>query len=276
MDIKGPNLVKGIHLEGLRVLGKPEDFAKYYYHQGADELIFQDTVASLYDRNNLTDIIKRTAKNIFIPITVGGGLRELGDINNVLRAGADKIAINTAAIKNPNFIDEASRFFGSSTIVIAIEALKQQDKSYLAYTDNGREFTGINVLSWAKECEDRGAGEILLTSIDYEGTGSGFDLELIKLVTQSVSIPVIAHGGGANANHIKQVIDYGRADAVAISSMLHYTIINNSKVFENNYNDEGNIEFLKKENVLFKNFGKYTIEFLKSELTALDVKLRIL
>ena len=276
MDIKGPNLVKGIHLEGLRVLGKPEDFAKYYYHQGADELIFQDTVASLYDRNNLTDIIKRAAKNIFIPITVGGGLRELGDINNVLRAGADKIAINTAAIKNPNFIDEASRFFGSSTIVIAIEALKQQDKSYLAYTDNGREFTGINVLSWAKECEDRGAGEILLTSIDYEGTGSGFDLELIKLVTQSVSIPVIAHGGGANANHIKQVIDYGRADAVAISSMLHYTIINNSKVFENNYNDEGNIEFLKKENVLFKNFGKYTIEFLKSELTALDVKLRIL
>ena len=276
MDIKGPNLVKGIHLEGLRVLGKPEDFAKYYYHQGADELIFQDTVASLYDRNNLTDIIKRAAKNIFIPITVGGGLRELGDINDVLRAGADKIAINTAAIKNPNFIDEASRFFGSSTIVIAIEALKQQDKSYLAYTDNGREFTGINVLSWAKECEDRGAGEILLTSIDYEGTGSGFDLELIKLVTQSVSIPVIAHGGGANANHIKQVIDYGRADAVAISSMLHYTIINNSKVFDNNYIDEGNIEFLKKKNVLFKNFGKYTIEFLKSELTALDIKLRIL
>ena len=173
-------------------------------------------------------------------------MRELGDINDVLRAGADKIAINTAAIKNPNFIDEASRFFGSSTIVIAIEALKQQDKSYLAYTDNGREFTGINVLSWAKECEDRGAGEILLTSIDYEGTGSGFDLELIKLVTQSVSIPVIAHGGGANANHIKQAIDYGRADAVAISSMLHYTIINNSKVFDNNYIDEGNIEFLKK------------------------------
>jgi len=158
LDIKGPNLVKGIHLEGLRVLGKPEDFAKLYYEQGADELIYQDTVASLYQRNSLTDIITRTAKNIFIPITVGGGLRTLDDINTVLRAGADKVSINTAAINNPDFITEASRVFGSSTIVIAIEAIKQPDNSYLAYTDNGREYTGVDAIAWAKEVEERGAG----------------------------------------------------------------------------------------------------------------------
>ena len=183
LDIKGPNLVKGIHLEGLRVLGKPEDFAKLYYEQGADELIYQDTVASLYQRNSLTDIITKTAKNIFIPITVGGGLRTLDDINKVLRAGADKVAINTAAIKNPNFITEASRAFGSSTIVVAIETIKQPNNSYLAYTDNGREYTGVDAISWAKEVEEHGAGEILLTSIDQEGTGNGFDLELTSIVS---------------------------------------------------------------------------------------------
>ena len=154
LDIKGPNLVKGIHLEGLRVLGKPEDFTKYYYDQGADELIFQDTVASLYQRNNLTEIIKRTSQNIFIPLTVGGGIRSIEDINAVLRAGADKVSINTAAIGNPDFINESSRAFGSSTIVIAIEAIKQADGSYLAYTDNGREHTGVEILPWAKEVEE--------------------------------------------------------------------------------------------------------------------------
>ena len=160
LDIKGPNLVKGIHLEGLRVLGKPENFAQLYYEQGADELIYQDTVASLYQRNNLTEIITRTAKNIFIPLTVGGGLRDVKDINKVLRAGADKVAINTAAINNPNFINKASKAFGSSTIVVAVEAIKQKDNSYLAYTDNGREYTNVEVLSWVKEAEERGAGEI--------------------------------------------------------------------------------------------------------------------
>src|SRR5688500_18295799 len=143
LDIKGPNLVKGIHLEGLRVLGKPEVAAKFYYENGADELIFQDTVASLYERNSLHEIISRTAKEIFIPLTVGGGIRTIDDIRSVLRAGADKVAINTAAIKNPAFITEASRMFGSSTIVVAIEAIRQSNGSYLAYVDNGREFTGV-------------------------------------------------------------------------------------------------------------------------------------
>ena len=275
LDIKGPNLVKGIHLEGLRVLGKPEGFAKLYYEQGADELIYQDTVASLYQRNSLTDIITKTAKNIFIPITVGGGLRTLDDINKVLRAGADKVAINTAAIKDPNFINKASRAFGSSTIVVAIEAIKQSDNSYLAYTDNGREHTGIDAISWARQAEERGAGEILLTSIDQEGTGNGFDLELIKKVTKSVTIPVIAHGGAANVSHISASVKDSGADAVAIASMLHYAELNRNGSLVSDYNTEGNTEFLKKKGS-FKMFGKENISEIKVQLNKYDIPLRIL
>ena len=249
LDIKGPNLVKGIHLEGLRVMGKPEDFAALYYKQGADELIYQDTVASLYQRNSLTEIITRTVENIFIPLTVGGGLRNLEDINKVLRAGADKVAINTAAINEHNFINQASSAFGSSTIVVAVEAIKQPDNSYLAYTDNGREYTGVEVLSWAKEVEERGAGEILLTSIDREGTGNGFDLELIRMVSSELTIPVIAHGGAANVSHIVGSINNAGADAVAIASMLHYEALRINKSLIGNFDDEGNIEFLKKNKV---------------------------
>src|SRR3989344_2874988 len=146
LDIKGPNLVKGIHLEGLRVLGKPEQFAKYYYESGADELIYMDVVASLYGRNSLLGIVEKTAKEIFIPLTVGGGIRSLSDIRDVLRAGADKVALNTAAIGNPQIVSEASQMFGSSTIVISIEAIKQPDGQYLAFTDNGREHTGLDVV----------------------------------------------------------------------------------------------------------------------------------
>ena len=275
LDIKGPNLVKGIHLEGLRVLGKPEDFAKLYYEQGADELIYQDTVASLYQRNSLTDIITKTAKNNFIPITVGGGLRTLDDINKVLRAGADKVAINTAAIQNPGFITEASHAFGSSTIVIAIETIKQSDNSYLAYTDNGREHTGIDAISWAKEAEERGAGEILLTSIDQEGTGNGFDLELTMKVSDCVTIPVIAHGGAANDTHIYESIKDSGADAVAIASMLHYAALNRDGSLVANYDEEGNTEFLKKKSS-FKMFGKENISEIKFQLNKYDIPLRIL
>ena len=275
LDIKGPNLVKGIHLEGLRVLGKPEDFAKLYYEQGADELIYQDTVASLYQRNSLTDIITRTAKNIFIPITVGGGLRTLDDINTVLRAGADKVSINTAAINNPDFITEASRVFGSSTIVIAIEAIKQPDNSYLAYTDNGREYTGIDAIAWAKEVEERGAGEILLTSIDKEGTGDGFDTELIKKISNVVTIPVIGHGGAANESHISDSIKDSGADAVAIASMLHYAALNKNGRIMGKYDNEGNTEFLKKNNS-FKMFGKENIADIKEKLLDRNIPIRVL
>lgn len=244
LDIKGPNLVKGIHLEGLRVLGKPEAFAKYYYENGADELFFQDTVASLYDRNSLHDIITKTAKEIFIPLTVGGGLRTLDDIRNVLRAGADKVVINTAAIKNPNFIREASHKFGSSTIVVAIEAIKNTDGKYLAFTDNGREYTGVEVISWAQKVEELGAGEIVITSVDKEGTGEGYDLELIKSVSQAVSIPVIAHGGASNPENIVQAILYSKADAVSIASILHYSVMKSFGSLSTDYKEEGNISFL--------------------------------
>lgn len=245
LDIKGPNLVKGIHLEGLRVLGKPEDFAKFYFEGGADELLYMDVVASLYERNSLHDIISKTAKEIFIPLTVGGGLRTIEDIKEALRAGADKISLNTAAIKNPNLIKEASTIFGSSTIAISIEAAKQSNGKYLAFTDNGREYTGIEVLNWAKKVESLGAGEIVLTSIDKEGLGEGFDIELTKMVSQSVSIPVVASGGAGSADDVYQVITQGGADAVIIASILHYDFIQKNKIV-NDFSEEGNIEFLKK------------------------------
>jgi len=244
LDIKGPNLVKGIHLEGLRVLGKPEQFARYYYETGADELVYMDVVASLYNRNSLHDIIKKTANEIFIPLTVGGGLRTIEDIRDVLRVGADKVSLNTAAIKNPQIIKEASRKFGSSTILISIEAIRQSDGKYLAYTDNGREYTGINVLEWAKRAEELGAGEIMITSIDREGTGSGFDIALTKMVSESVSIPVISCGGAGCKKHIGEVLSKGKADAISIASILHYGLIGKCKSEIDNAK-EGNIEFLK-------------------------------
>jgi len=261
LDIKGPNIVKGIHLEGLRVLGKPEDFARHYYKSGADEIMYQDVVASLYERNSLEDIITRTAKEIFIPLTVGGGLRTIDDIKKVLRAGADKVSLNTAAIKQPEIIKEASRKFGSSTIVIAIEAIKQPDGKYLAYTDNGRNYTGVEVLSWAKKAEELGAGEIFLTSVDREGTGQGFDIELVRMVSRSVSIPVIAHGGAGKLEHISDVIKDGKADAVSIASMLHYDFVDTNKNFSG-YELEGNIEFLKsgRNNSRVKNTGMAQIK----------------
>ncbi len=244
LDIKGPNLVKGIHLEGLRVLGKPEDFARYYYENGADELFYQDVVASLFGRNSLNDLISNTAKEIFIPLTVGGGIRTIDDIRAVLRAGADKVCINTAAINNPDFIKKASQVFGSSTIVIAIEAIKQTDGSYLAYTDNGREHTGIEVSKWAKQVEELGAGEIVITSVDREGTGLGFDIELIQKVSDEITIPLVIHGGASDETNISIAIKEGKADAVALASILHYSFIKNNPT-GNTGKVEGNIEFLK-------------------------------
>lgn len=203
LDIKGPNLVKGIHLEGLRVLGKPEAFARHYYEQGADELMYQDVVASLYQRNSLHDFVSHTAREIFIPLTVGGGLRSIEDIRSVLRAGADKVAVNTAPISNPRFIAEATHSFGSSTVVVAIECIRQGRRGrYLAYTDNGREHTGIEAVSWARRAEELAAGEIMLTSVDREGTGQGFDTGLLRQVSDAVGIPVVAHGGAATMEHV--------------------------------------------------------------------------
>jgi cyclase len=272
LDIKGPNLVKGIHLEGLRVLGKPEKFARHYYEAGADELIYMDVVASLYERNSLHEIISRTAKEIFIPLTVGGGLRTINDIRDVLRAGADKVSLNTAAIKDPMIIKEASKVFGSSTIVVAIEAARQQGDKYLAYTDNGREYTGIEVLQWAKQAEELGAGEILLTSIDKEGTGKGFDLELTRMVSEAVSIPVIAHGGAGRKEDVGDVILDAKADAVSCASILHYDSILKIAV-DAHTESEGNIEFLKSGSS-FSNVDSCSLHSIKSHLIERGVRCR--
>ncbi len=273
LDIKGPNLVKGIHLEGLRVLGKPSDFAKFYYEQGADELMFMDVVASLYERNSLHDIITETAKKIFIPITVGGGLRTISDIKEVLRVGADKVCLNTAAIKNPELIKEASRMFGSSTIVVAIEAINDGDGKYLAYTDNGREYTGIDVFEWAQKIDELGAGEIVITSVDKEGTGEGFDVELISKISNLVSIPVIAHGGAGKKQDVLDLLNEKQtADAVMISSMFHYHFIkeNESKASK----EEGNVEFLKQKRN-FHTFEPCNIEDLKKMLINNHIECRL-
>ena len=222
LDVKGPNLVKGIHLEGLRIIGDPHEYAHRYYEQGADELIYVDIVASLYGRNNLVDVVERTARDVFIPIAVGGGVRTLDDVNRLLRAGADKVAINTAAIRNPPFITEAARAFGSQCIVVNIEAIRQPTGAWHAFTDNGREKTGIDAFEWALRATELGAGELLVTSVDREGTRKGFDLDLTRRIADAVPIPVIASGGAGSIDDVAQAIREGHADAVAVASLLHY------------------------------------------------------
>ncbi|ALL04391.1 hypothetical protein AQ505_02075 [Pedobacter sp. PACM 27299] len=272
LDVKGPNLVKGIHLEGLRVLGKPSDFAKYYYEQGADEVMFMDVVASLYERNSLHDIISETAKSIFIPITVGGGLRSISDIKAVLRAGADKVCLNTAAINNHQLIKDATRMFGSSTIVVAIEAIKETNGTYLAYTDNGREYTGVDVFEWAQKLEELRVGEIVITSVDKEGTGEGFDLELISKISALVSVPVIAHGGAGQKEHLPAVFNDAKADAVALGSLLHYQFIKDNESV--NSKEEGNTEFLKQKRD-FHTFKPCRIKDVKEYLVENGIECRL-
>jgi len=272
LDIKGPNLVKGIHFEGLRVLGNPNDYAKMYYSSLADELMYVDVVASLYERNSLSDIISETAKEIFIPLTVGGGLRSIKDIMNVLKAGADKVSLNTAVIKNPELIREASLSFGSSTIVVSIEAIKEPNGKYLAYTDNGREFTGVEVLEWAQQVRELGAGEIIISSVDKEGTGEGFDIELTKMIAEAVDIPVIAHGGAGSINDVIDIIKIGKADAVSIASILHYGV--KDKFDRYNFHNEGNTEFLKK-NIGFSKINPVNLLDLKNELIKNNINCRI-
>jgi cyclase len=272
LDIKGPNLVKGVHLEGLRVLGKPERFARYYYEQGSDELLYMDVVASLYQRNSLLDIISRTAREIFIPLTVGGGLRTIEDIRMALRAGADKVSLNTAAINRPELVQEAAHQFGSSTIVISIEAIRKPDGSYEAYTDNGRESTGVDALKWAVRAAELGAGELLVTSIDREGTGKGFDLELTRKIAESVPIPVIACGGAGQVSHVYDVAEAGKADAVCLASVLHYNFIKDHDL-NDDFSAEGNIEYLKSQHG-FSKIQDVTLSEIKEYLIARGILCR--
>ncbi|MFA4872390.1 MAG: imidazole glycerol phosphate synthase cyclase subunit [Patescibacteria group bacterium] len=222
LDIKGPNVVKGIHMEGLRVVGKPRELALRYCAQGADELMYMDIVASLYQRNIDFELLKSVADDIFIPITVGGGIRSINDMRQALRAGADKVAINTFAIHNPEFISDAVNTFGAQCVVISIEAKKMNEDHWEAYTDGGRERTGIDAVAWAKKAIAMGAGEIVLTSIDKEGTKKGFDLELIRAVTAFAPIPIIAHGGAGSLASMADAIKAANPDALAFASMLHY------------------------------------------------------
>ncbi len=222
LDIKGKNLIKGVHLEGLRVIGDPQEFALKYYNEGADELIYMDVVASLYGRNNLSEIVSHTANNIFIPITVGGGIRTVSDAQHILRSGADKVAINTAAVCRPELISEIANRFGSQAMVLSIEAKLVGHKKWQVYTDNGREPSNLSVLNWVKQGVELGAGEILLTSIDQEGTCKGFDLDLIKMVSSSVSIPVISSGGMGTLNDFITAAKIGEPDAIAMADVIHY------------------------------------------------------
>jgi cyclase len=222
LDVKGPNLIKGVQLEGLRVIGSPGEHAFRYYEQGADELIYMDCVASLYGRNNLSEIVQSAAERIFIPMTVGGGIRSVDDATKLLRCGADKVAINTAAVANPALLTELASRYGSQCVVLSIEAKGRAPDRWEAYTDNGRERTGLDVVEWARRGVSLGAGEILLTSVDREGTRRGFDVELIRAVTRAVPVPVVASGGMGEARHLVDAVKEGGADAVAMADILHY------------------------------------------------------
>jgi cyclase len=222
LDIKNKNLIKGINLEGLKIVGEPNKFAIEYYENGIDELIFMDSVASLYGRNNLYDIINEASNNIFIPLTVGGGIRNIDDALKAFNSGADKITVNTAAVEDNNLINNLSKKFGSQSLVLSIEAKKIDKNKWEVFTNNGRQETGLNVIDWCKNAEDRGIGEILLTSVDMEGTKRGFDFELLNEVSANVKVPIIASGGFGKPEHMIKAFKDCSVDAVAIADAFHY------------------------------------------------------
>lgn len=222
LDVKGPNLIKGVHLEGLRVVGDPLVFATKYYEAGADELLYLDIVASLYGRSKLTEIVRRSAQNVFVPMTVGGGVRSVDDVRELLRAGADKVAVNTAAVRRPELISEIARKFGSQCMVLSIEAKRQTPDHWEVFTDCGRERSGLDAVEWARRGEELGAGEILVTSIDREGTRTGFDVPLTKAISSTVTVPVIASGGYGEPQHLRDIVGNGGVDGVAFADVLHY------------------------------------------------------
>ena len=222
MDIKGENLIKGIHLEGLRVLGPSYEFSKSYYHCGIDEILYIDCVASLYGRSQLAELVRLASREVFIPMTAGGGIRSVEDATELLRSGADKVLINTAATKNPGLLSQIAKRYGSQCLVLSIEAKRTKAGGWEVYTHNGRERTARSVVEWAVEGVERGAGEVLVTSIDQEGTRLGYDLELLEAVTNAIKVPVIASGGMGKLEDMVKAANRGGVDGLAIADALHY------------------------------------------------------
>jgi len=222
LDVKDGRVVKGVRFLNLRDAGDPVEIAKRYSEEGADEITFLDITASHEKRDIMIDVVARTASEVFVPLTVGGGVRTIEDVRNLLLAGADKVAINTAAVKEPEFVKKAADKFGSQCIVVAIDARSTSDSSWEVYTHGGRNPTGIDAVQWAKKMELSGAGEILLTSMDMDGTKNGYDLKLTEAVSRAVGIPVIASGGAGNLKHLYEGITLGEADAVLVASIFHY------------------------------------------------------
>ena len=225
LDVKAGRVVKGINFVDLKDAGDPVELAKVYNDAGADELVFLDITATHEDRDIILDVVYRTAEQVFIPLTVGGGIQSTDDIKKLLRAGADKISINSAAVRNPNLINQGAERFGAQCIVVAIDARKRHDNNnpgWDVFVRGGRENTGLDAVSWAKEVAKRGAGEILLTSMDADGTQAGYDLELTRIIAEQVEIPVIASGGAGNCQHIYEAFSKGKAEAALLASLLHY------------------------------------------------------
>ena len=221
LDVKDGRVVKGVKFLNLRDAGDPVSNASFYEKEGADELVFLDITASYEDRDTMLDVVRDTAEKVFMPLTVGGGIRNITDIRNLLKAGADKVSINTSAVKDPEFISESSGRFGNQCIVVAIDA-KRNGKSWEVYTHGGRTPAGKDAVKWAKEAERRGAGEILLTSMDRDGTKIGYDLELTRAISEAVGIPVIASGGAGTLEHLYEGLVKGKADAVLAASIFHF------------------------------------------------------
>ncbi|TGL90227.1 imidazole glycerol phosphate synthase subunit HisF [Leptospira congkakensis] len=232
LDIKNDSVIKGIHLEGLRKVGDPNILAKRYYEDGIDEILLIDSVASLYGRNNLFDVLRKASQEVFVPITIGGGLRNLDDVSFALDSGADKIAINTAAVERPDLIEEIAKKYGSQCVVASIQAKKKNENDWEVYKETGREKTGIRVSEWVKQLESLGAGEILLTSVDKEGTKSGFDKELSKMVNELVNIPVIVSGGFGEREHLVQLKNVVHPSGIAFASVLHYNVFSSLDLSE--------------------------------------------
>lgn len=273
LDIKGPNLVKGVNLEGLRVLGEPSFFAKKYYENFSDEIIYHDCVASLYNRKSFLDLIEKTSSDIFIPISVGGGIESLKDIEKILNAGADKVFINSTAIKKPKFLVEASKRFGSANICLSIETVKNSSNEFICLSNYGREVSNKKLLDWFSEAQQLGVGEIILTSISCDGMGNGFDKEILELVYDKINVPFIIHGGAGNEKQIYDILKFDKVSGVAISSLLHYSLIR-EKNFNFKSKSEGNTQFLSFSKEM-TNFKKTSIQSIKKYLNKNGIKVRL-